>query len=140
LDRATACVARAGVVHGRHPKEEIVADVIVLVDDLFFQMKILETAKKVGVAVKAVASADALLAEAQQAPPAMFVVDLNARGGAFEAIERLHATGNQKPVVAFLSHVQVDLAERARAAGCRQVMARSKFTQELPAILAQAKA
>jgi hypothetical protein len=35
--------------------------------------------------------------------------------------------------------VQVDLAARARAAGCAEVMPRSKFTQNLATILAQAK-
>jgi hypothetical protein len=35
--------------------------------------------------------------------------------------------------------VQTDLAERARAAGCQDVMPRSKFTQNLAAILRGAK-
>jgi hypothetical protein len=42
-------------------------------------------------------------------------------------------------VIAFLSHVQTDLAERARAAGCQDVMPRSKFTQNLAEILRGAK-
>jgi hypothetical protein len=35
--------------------------------------------------------------------------------------------------------VQVDLAEKALAAGCQSVLPRSKFTAELPQILGQAK-
>jgi hypothetical protein len=35
--------------------------------------------------------------------------------------------------------VQVELAQKARAAGCHDVMPRSKFTQNLATILAQAK-
>jgi len=35
--------------------------------------------------------------------------------------------------------VQVDLAEQARAAGCDEVMPRSKFTQNLAEILSGAK-
>jgi hypothetical protein len=42
-------------------------------------------------------------------------------------------------MVGFLSHVQVDLAEQARAAGCDEVMPRSKFTQNLAEILSSAK-
>jgi hypothetical protein len=38
-----------------------------------------------------------------------------------------------------LSHVQVDLAAEARAAGCTEVMPRSKFTQHLATILGHAK-
>ncbi len=115
------------------------ANVVALVDDLFFQAKLQETARQVGVELKTVATGDALLAEAQRSAPALLIVDLNARSGAIEALERLRAAGNQRPVVAFLSHVQVELAERAKAAGCQQVMPRSKFTQNLAAILAQAK-
>jgi hypothetical protein len=42
-------------------------------------------------------------------------------------------------LVGILSHVQLDLAEKARAAGCANVMPRSKFTSNLATILAQAK-
>lgn len=115
------------------------ANVVALVDDLFFQAKMYETARQVGVDLKTVTTGDALLAEAEQTSPALLIVDLNARQGAIEALERLRAAGNQRPVIAFLSHVQVGLAERARAAGCQQVMPRSKFTQNLAAILSQAK-
>jgi CheY-like chemotaxis protein len=116
-----------------------VADVVVLVDDVFFQAKLFETARQVGVTLKAVASGDALLAETQQGAPRLVIVDLNARQGPLEAIERLRAAGNPCPVIAFLSHVQVELAERARAAGCAEVMPRSKFTANLAAILLRAK-
>jgi CheY-like chemotaxis protein len=115
------------------------AHVVALVDDLFFQAKMLETARQVGIELKTVATGDAFLAEAQQGAPALLIVDLNARHGAIEALEQLRAAGSQRPVIAFLSHVQVELAERARAAGCQQVMPRSKFTQNLAAILSQAK-
>ena len=115
------------------------ANVVALVDDLFFQAKLLETARATGVELKTVETGEALVGEAAHDSPALLIVDLNARHGAIEAIERLRATGNQLPVIAFLSHVQVDLAERARAAGCTQVLPRSKFTQNLAAILSQVK-
>jgi DNA-binding NarL/FixJ family response regulator len=112
--------------------------IVALVDDLFFQAKIQETARMVGVELKCVGSGEALLEALQKDSPAFVIVDLNARGGAIDAIERLRAAGNQVSVVAFLSHVQIELAERARAAGCQQVMPRSQFTQNLAAILSQA--
>jgi CheY-like chemotaxis protein len=115
------------------------AQVIALVDDLFFQAKLLETAKQVGVEVHTCTTPDALDAEIANAVPRLVVVDLNARSGPFEALERLKAGGRKIPLIAFLSHVQVDLAERARAAGCSDVMPRSKFTQNLAAILARVK-
>jgi len=123
------------------PKEQrSMACVVALVDDLFFQAKMLETARQVGVELKTVATADALLRETQQRSPALVIVDLNASGGALEAIERLRASGPSTGlrVIAFLSHVQTELAERALAAGL-EVMPRSKFSRELATILSQAK-
>lgn len=115
------------------------ADVLALVDDIFFQAKLNETARQVGVVLQTVTTGEAFLAAAAAEPPQLMVVDLNARQGALDAVERLGASGNARPVICFLSHVQVDLAERARAAGCRQVMPRSKFTAELADIFRQAK-
>jgi DNA-binding NtrC family response regulator len=115
------------------------AQVVALVDDLFFQAKLLETAKQVGVEVRTCTAPDALYAEIGKAVPKLVVVDLNARSGPFEALERLQASGSKIPLIAFHSHVQVDLAERARAAGCSDVMPRSKFTQNLATILARTK-
>ena len=121
-------------------------DVLALVDDLFFQAKLTETARKIGVTLKTVASGAALAKMLEAAPdgarvdlPRLVIVDLNARQGAVEAIEQLRRSGNPIPIIGFLSHAQTDLAERARAAGCKQVMPRSSFTANLSEILSQAK-
>ncbi len=114
------------------------ADVLALVDDLFFQAKMMETAKQVGVALRVVSSGDALVQAAAAQAPALVLVDLNARQGALAGLTQLCAAG-QTPIVAFLSHVQTDLAAQARAAGCEQVLPRSKFTADLAEILRRAK-
>ena len=114
------------------------AQVLALVDDLFFQAKLLETAKHVGVELRCVATAATLLDEARRSAPALVVIDLNARGGGIEAVQQIQRD-NPWPVIGFLSHVQTELAERARQAGCHEVMPRSKFTQDLAAILSRAK-
>jgi len=115
------------------------AQVLALVDDLFFQAKILETAKHLGIAVRTSTTSDALLAELAKEIPKLVIVDLNARGAPLQAIERVRAGAPDLPLIAFLSHVQTDLAKQARTAGCAQVMARSQFTHDLATILAQAK-
>ena len=117
------------------------ADAIVLIDDLFFQAKLFETAKQTGTTVETVATGDQLVKSAALSPAALIIVDLNARQGALKALEKLGANGSGNPrrVIAFLSHVQTDLAERARAAGCQEVMPRSKFTQNRAEILRGAK-
>lgn len=116
------------------------ANVVVLVDDLFFQSKIVETARQAGVELKLCGTGEAFLAELARGAPALAIVDLNARGNPLDAIERLQSAGNQVPLIGYLSHVQTELAQRARAAGCREVMPRSKFSMNLAAILASAKA
>jgi len=112
--------------------------VVALMDDLFFQMKVAETAKHLGVELKVATNADALLSLLDP-PPKLLIVDLNARSQPIQAIERVRAGKNGLRVVGFLSHVQTDLAAQARAAGCDEVMPRSSFTQNLAVILSVAK-
>ena len=115
------------------------AQVLALVDDLFFQAKLVETAKQLGVELRTCTTADALVAEISKDAPKLIVVDLHARNNPIEAIERLRTAGSGIPLLGFFSHVEAELAERARAAGCPTVMPRSKFTRDLATILAQVK-
>jgi CheY-like chemotaxis protein len=145
VEYTAACIDAARVVHpkdGNSRGWKFMADAIALIDDLFFVAKVRETAKHTGVTLETASTGDALLQAAAASPAALILVDLNARQGALEAVERLCAhngQGNPRRVIAFLSHVQTDLAERARAAGCAEVMPRSKFTQNLAEILRGAK-
>lgn len=61
------------------------------------------------------------------------VVDLG-RPGALDAVADVSALGVR--VIGFGSHVDADLLEQARAAGCDQVLARSRFFADLHALLA----
>jgi DNA-binding NarL/FixJ family response regulator len=115
------------------------AEALAFVDDIFFQAKIRETAKLVGVDVHFCTTPDALFAEMDREKPNLVMIDLNARNNPLDAIARVRAFSADLPVVGFLSHVQLDLAEKARVAGCPSVMPRSKFTHSLATILAQAK-
>jgi len=112
--------------------------VVALMDDLFFQMKVLETAKHVGVEFKVATTGEALM-ELLEPPTRLVIIDLNARSLPVATIERLRASHQELRVVAFLSHVQTELAAQARAAGCSDVMPRSVFAQNLAAILQTVK-
>jgi DNA-binding NarL/FixJ family response regulator len=112
--------------------------VVALMDDLFFQMKLAETAKLLGVEVKVATNTEALMGLMASAPK-LVVVDLNARSQPLQAIEKLRQTSKDVRVVGFLSHVQTELAAQAQAAGCDEVLPRSSFTQNLAAILSVAK-
>ena len=112
--------------------------VVALMDDLFFQMKLAETAKQLGVEVKVATNAEALMG-LLASEPKLVIVDLNARSQPIAAIEKLRQTQKDVRVVGFLSHVQRELAAQAEAAGCDEVLPRSSFTQNLAAILSVAK-
>src|SRR5262245_534288 len=101
-----------------------------LVDDLFFKSKIAEVARQTGAEVVFCQSAEAVPADADR-----ICVDLNAV--AFYALEaiRILASTHRAPVIAYLSHVQTELARQAAAAGAKEVMPRSAFVQRLPALL-----
>src|SRR5579864_2726075 len=118
------------------------ADAIALIDDLFFLAKVHETAKHTGVTLETAATGEQLQKAAAASPAALILVDLTARQGALEAVERLcsaNVPGETRRVIAFLSDVRTVLAERARAAGCAEVMPRWKLTQNLAEILRGAK-
>ncbi len=122
----------------QQPGAEAMGRVVALMDDLFFQMKLAETAKQLGVELKVAVNADALLGLMQNTPK-LVIVDLNSRSSPIHTIEKLRQVQKDVRVVGFLSHVQRELAEQARAAGCDEVMPRSSFTQNLAAILSVAK-
>jgi hypothetical protein len=125
------------------------ADILLVVDDLFFLAKIQATAKLTGVPVEGVpiSTLQDSLAKGpsegpSQDPPQRsirgVIIDLNHRSGsALNLIRGLKSSPVTAaiPVVGFLSHVQGDLAEAARAAGCDIVLARSAFAQQLPDLL-----
>ena len=112
--------------------------VVALMDDLFFQMKLAETAKQLGVEVKVATNGEALMG-LMASEPKLVIVDLNARSQPIAVIEKLRQTQKDIRVVGFLSHVQTELAAQAKAAGCNEVLPRSSFTQNLGAILSSLK-
>jgi CheY-like chemotaxis protein len=119
-------------------EKENMSGVVALMDDLFFQMKLAETAKQLGVEVKVATNGDALMGLMESAPR-LVIVDLNARSQPLQAIEKVRQNNKDVRVVAFLSHVQTQLAAQAQAAGCTEVLPRSSFTQNLAAILSASK-
>jgi DNA-binding NarL/FixJ family response regulator len=113
--------------------------VVAYMDDLFFQMKLAETAKHLGLEVKVAANVESLL-QLLDPPPQLVIIDLNARSQPLEAMKQLRSAQPQLRVIGFLSHVQTGLADQAKSAGFNEVMPRSRFSIQLPDILASAAA
>lgn len=111
--------------------------IVVVVEDLIFLSKIQQTAGEVGVPIESI-SPEKLGERMTRGGVSAVIVDLNHRSGAaVEVVRALKANPSSRHIVVagFLSHVQADLAAAAREAGCDHVMARSKFTQQLPELL-----
>ncbi len=112
--------------------------ILAVLDDLMFTSKIRTTAAQLGVTVVFARSLDAALAEMRKTRPALVIMDLNN-----PRIEPLALVGAMKadaalasiPTLGYAPHVQTDVIDAARAAGVQDVLARSAFTQHLPAIL-----
>jgi CheY-like chemotaxis protein len=111
--------------------------ILAVLDDLFFTVKINEAAKRAGVPVEFVKSAKDALDKAQAHPP-LIILDLNCTAlDPVKLIEDLKSNAALKeiPLIGYVSHVQAELIQKAREAGCDQVLARSAFSRDLPEIL-----
>ena len=104
--------------------------VLALVRDLMFSSKITATARAVGVEVEVVRE-PGMLGERKGR---VLVVDLNLPG-AIEAAAGWRGANPGYRVVGFVSHVDTPSIQRGREAGL-EVMARSRFVEALPALLA----
>jgi CheY-like chemotaxis protein len=111
--------------------------VLAVLEDLFFSVKINESAKRSGLPVEFVKSEhDAL--EKARTNPALIIIDLNFQGiDALGLIAKLKAADDTKGIslIGYLSHIQGELKQQAQEAGCNVVLARSAFSQSLPQIL-----
>ena len=105
--------------------------------DLFFSAKIMDEAKKVGMAASFIKDKDVAL-EQLKSHPAIVIVDLNCQSAdplALIATMKKDPETATIPVVGFISHVQTDLRQKAVESGCDKVLARSAFVQNLPILL-----
>lgn len=111
--------------------------VLAVVSDLFFSVKIMDAAKRAGMAVEMVKDPDEVLVKAKS-KPSVIIFDLNFEDAQpLDLIAKIKASAECKGVslIGYLSHVQGELKQAAQEAGCDMVMARSAFSQNLHLIL-----
>ena len=109
---------------------------VACVEDLFFRSKIDATARHLSVPVRFVSSGE--LADAcREKDTAAALLELSASGGSLDAVRTIRGEDatRELPVIGFLSHVDRDLAERARTAGVTKVLPRSQFSETLPDLM-----
>lgn len=112
------------------------ADVAYLIQDMLFSSKIRETAKPLGLTAQGARDVAGLLTAARTGAR-LVVLDLRLPV-AFDALGALAGDPALAglPKVGFIDHELIDVMERARAAGCEQVMTKGQFANGLPRLLA----
>jgi hypothetical protein len=122
-------------------REDAPTKILCFIDDLFFQAKINETSKKLGVKVEFLKGDKDSIARITDAAedqwPKLVVFDLNnLNAKPMTLIPKFKAKFKKATsIVGFLNHLQGDLKAKAVEAGCDTVMPRSAFSQSLPNLL-----
>jgi CheY-like chemotaxis protein len=121
-------------------REDAASRIFAFVDDLFFQAKIQETARKLNVKVEFVKSEKDLLERVKQngdgEKPSLVIFDMNnLNAKPLTLIPKLKTKLKKTSIIGFLSHVQGDLKQKAHEVGCDMVLPRSAFSQNLPQLL-----
>jgi CheY-like chemotaxis protein len=120
---------------------ESLPTVLAVLDNLFFVAKIKEAARQAGLRLETARSAAQALDKAQAARPVIILIDLDATAcQPFDLIRQLKAEQSLRaiPLLGFVSHVQTEVQEQARQAGCDRVLARSVFSRDLHRLLQEA--
>jgi CheY-like chemotaxis protein len=109
---------------------------ILLTTNLLFSTMVSETAAALGQEVAVAGDAAEAVELCRAGPVACLIFDLGmAEIEIGTAVARLREVAGAVPTIAYGSHVDKVRLDEARAAGCDEVMPRSKFSAELPALL-----
>src|SRR5204862_7958968 len=113
--------------------------IFAIVEDIFFQTKIQETARKLNVKVEFVKAESDLTERIKQngeEKPSLIIFDLNNNSvKPLSLIPKLKSKHKKTSVIGFLSHVQGDLKQKAHEVGCDMVLPRSAFSHNVPQLL-----
>jgi len=109
------------------------ADVVYLVEDLFFVAKIREATAQLGASAEGATDAAGFAAGARGAKLA--IVDLR-RADALQALDLLAAERGAARSVGFVDHENVEVMRAAAERGCGTVLSKRKFASELPELVA----
>ncbi len=122
-------------------REDAATRIFCFIEDLFFQAKIQETSRKLGIKVEFLKGDKESVARLLELPegekPTLLVFDLNnLNAKPMTLIPKFKAKLKKATsIVGFLNHLQGDLKLKAVEVGCDTVMPRSAFSQSLPNLL-----
>lgn len=122
-------------------REDAPTRIFCFIEDLFFQAKIQETSRKLGIKVEFVKGDKEAVARLIDSPdaakPTLVVFDLNnLNAKPLSLIPKIKTKFKKATsIIGFLNHLQGDLKAKAVEVGCDTVMPRSAFSQSLPNLL-----
>lgn len=109
---------------------------LLVTHDLIFSTKVTGTASAVGCRVSVTDDVDRAAELCLRESPRCILLDLSLPGLKIEdVVQRLRAASDDAPVIAYGSHVDRQRLVDAFAAGCCEVLPRSKFSGTLPNLL-----
>jgi DNA-binding NarL/FixJ family response regulator len=114
--------------------------ILCAVDDLMFSIKISTAAKAVNALVAFERTPGGVLDRVRSDRPALVIFDLNSsRLAPVDTIRAIKGDAQLRDTrtLGYVSHVQSDVIEAARKAGCDEILARSAFSERLGAILSR---
>ena len=113
----------------------MVIAILALEKDLFFAVKMRDTLRHHDMEVTTVRTLPALTENLTAAEkPALVIIDIASKGVDWEgAISQARELG--LPVLAFGSHMDLEARAQALQAGAQKVVANSKFTRDMPALV-----
>jgi len=107
-----------------------------LTHDLIFSTKVTSTARALGLEVAAVGDLERAAELCRDKRPGCVFIDLAVPDlDITAAVAQLRRAADAVPTVAYGSHVDKARLDAARAAGCDEVLPRSRFSAELPDLL-----
>jgi hypothetical protein len=116
--------------------------IILLVDDLLFLPRLEDSLTHLGYRPIA-ATTEANLSKALFTAPVLVIVDLFSQNFNWEALVRMVKGPGKKaihvPVIGFGPHVDLELRQRALAAGCSAVVGRGAIASQLPQLVKKHK-
>lgn len=107
---------------------------LLISSDLFFTSKVTGTAQGLGLQVDEVGDVASVAARLMTGDVGCVLLDLATSRVPVSEVVAARPAGSRVPIIAFGSHVNVELLEAARSAGA-EVMPRSQFSATLPDIL-----
>ncbi|MFK7778474.1 MAG: response regulator [Gimesia sp.] len=109
--------------------------IVILCSNMMFLSKITGVADHLGFSHATATNSKRALELITDQARQLILIDMNLPNLDWELLASIHQTDSNLQSIAFGPHVDTEQFQKARAAGCTQVIPRSKFSAQLPQLL-----